>query len=192
MAKKVENSGKRKNGTLALSARSSTSIISKGTDIKMQLRGKRGANPRVFIAHEKGIVRWLGGSGIIGIPIVSDYDVLMAGESGIPKQAIDHLAGYIGISRKSMADVFEVSIRTLERKAPTTKLDKKTSSHALEIAKVMQHAFNVFEDEEKSKMWVNRRNRALNGKKPVEFFGTLTGLSMVNDVLGRIEDGVYS
>ena len=49
-----------------------------------------------------------------------------------------------------------------------------------------------FEDEEKVKHWVNKENRALNGMKPVSLFSTLTGLNMVNDVLGRIEEGVYS
>ena len=28
--------------------------------------------------------------------------------------------------------------------------------------------------------------------KPIQLFSTLTGLNLVNDVLGRIEEGVYS
>jgi uncharacterized protein (DUF2384 family) len=28
--------------------------------------------------------------------------------------------------------------------------------------------------------------------KPVALFDTMTGLNMVNDILGRIEEGVYS
>lgn len=56
----------------------------------------------------------------------------------------------------------------------------------------MQHAFEVFEDEEKAKQWLNRENRALNGAKPVLLLDTLTGINMVNDVLTRIEEGVYS
>ncbi len=56
----------------------------------------------------------------------------------------------------------------------------------------MQHAFEVFEDEEKIKRWINTENRALNGMKPLALFDTLTGLSIVNNSLGRIEEGVYS
>ena len=80
----------------------------------------------------------------------------------------------------------------MERKSPKDKMDRRTSAHALEIAKVMQHAFEVFEDEQKLKHWVNKENKALNGTKPVSLFSTLTGLNMVNDVLGRIEEGIYS
>jgi uncharacterized protein (DUF2384 family) len=56
----------------------------------------------------------------------------------------------------------------------------------------MQHGFEVFEDEEKLKHWVNKENKSLNGARPVLLFSTLTGLNMVNDVLGRIEEGIYS
>ena len=62
----------------------------------------------------------------------------------------------------------------------------------LEIAKVVQHAYEVFRDEEKVKVWINRENKALNNMKPVQIFDTLSGLNMVNDILGRIEEGVYS
>ncbi len=142
---------------------------------------------------ESGIVRWLGGSVLIDQDIRTDFDIIKAGTAGITKASIDELTSYIGVSKKSMAeDILNVSIKTLERKDPKDKLDKRTSSHALEIARVMQHAFEVFEDEEKARKWLNRENRALNGSKPVQLLNTLTGINMVNDILTRIEEGVYS
>jgi putative toxin-antitoxin system antitoxin component (TIGR02293 family) len=140
-----------------------------------------------------GITRWLGSAIQPGQEIHSDFDLLKAGQDGIPKASIDELATHLGISRKSMAeDILSVSVKTLERKAKTARMDKKTSSHALEIAKIMQHAYEVFEDEQKVKSWMNQVNRALDGKKPVQILDTLTGLNMVNDILTRIEEGVYS
>ena len=123
----------------------------------------------------------------------SDFDYIRVGQRGIPKGSIDHLAQRIGMSRKNLAEkVFAISVKTLERKSPKTKLDKKISSHAVEIAKVLEHASEVFGDNEKVKDWINRENKALNNMKPVDLFDTLTGLNMVNDILGRIEEGVYS
>jgi len=139
------------------------------------------------------VIYWLGGASILSNQIRSDFDLLLTGSNGIPKSSIDELANNLGISRKSMAeDILDLSVKTLERKAPGDKLDKRTSSHALEIAKVLQHAFEVFEDEEKTKRWMSQENKALNGMKPLQLFDTLTGLNMVNDILGRIEEGVYS
>lgn len=138
------------------------------------------------------LVYWLGGSSLLG-PISSEFDLLNAGQKGIAKASVDELANYLGISRKAMAeDIFDLSVKTMERKSPKDKMDRRTSAHALEIAKVMQHAYEVFEDEQKLKLWVNKENKALNGAKPVFLFSTLTGLNMVNDVLGRIEEGIYS
>ena len=89
-------------------------------------------------------------------------------------------------------NILHYSVKTFERKAALAKLDKRTSSHAIEIAKVFQHVIDVFKDEDKAREWLGRENKALNNKKPVELFDTLTGLSMVDDILTRIEEGVYS
>ena len=139
------------------------------------------------------ITHWLGMPLTTAKTMQSDFDIIKLSAVGITKSSINNLASYIGISRKNMAeDIFDVSVKTLERKDNKTRLDKKTTSHALEIAKVVQHAYEVFRDEEKVKLWINRENKALNNMKPVQVFDTLSGLNMVNDILGRIEEGVYS
>ena len=140
-----------------------------------------------------GFTYWLGMPLATAKTMLSDFDIVKLSGAGITKSAIHTLAAYIGISRKDMAeDIFDVSVKTLERKDGKARLDKKTSSHALEIAKVVQHAYEVFRDEEKVKVWINRENNALNNMKPIQIFDTLSGLNMVNDILGRIEEGVYS
>jgi putative toxin-antitoxin system antitoxin component (TIGR02293 family) len=139
------------------------------------------------------IADWLAISPAASRSIVSDFDLIKLGTAGITKNAIHNLAASIGISRKDIAEhIFNISVKTLERKGIKTKLDRKTSSHAVEIAKVLQHAYDVFRDKMKVKRWLNAENKALNNLKPVELFDTLSGLTMVNDVLGRIEEGVYS
>lgn len=144
-------------------------------------------------SFENSILQWLGGSNSIRSLLRSDFDLIQAGAEGIPKSSIDALAAHLGISRKTMAeDILDLSVKTMERKAPSDKLDKRTSSHAIEIAKVIQHAYAVFEDSDKVRRWINKENTALNSMKPLQLFDTMTGLVMVNDILGRIEEGVYS
>ena len=154
---------------------------------------RAGTKPIMQAETRQSISRWLGGSSMMVHPIVTEFDVIHTSSEGISKASVDELAAHLGITRKTMAeDIFDLSVKTLERKAPTDKLDKRTSAHALEIARVLQHAFDVFEDEEKVKRWINKENSSLNGMKPVALFDTLTGLNLVNDILGRIEEGVYS
>jgi putative toxin-antitoxin system antitoxin component (TIGR02293 family) len=139
------------------------------------------------------IIRWLGFPVSAAKKMVSSFDFINLGTSGVTKGAVNTLASHLGISRKYISEnIFDISVKTFERKEDKAKLDKKISSHALEIARVVQHAYEVFRDEEKVKRWLNTQNKALNNFKPVALFDTLTGLNMVNDILGRIEEGVYS
>lgn len=143
--------------------------------------------------HRTSITDWLAISAAASRSIMSEFDLIRLSTAGVTKNAIHNLASSIGISRKDIAeDIFNISVKTLERKGVRVKLDKKTSSHAVEIAKVLQHAYEVFRDKDKLKRWLNAENKSLNNLKPVELFDTLSGLVLVNDVLGRIEEGVYS
>lgn len=143
--------------------------------------------------HTNTLMVLLGGKYSARKPVLSGFDLIALSDEGITRKAIESLAQRIGVSQKTFAEsILNISVKTIERKKPTDRLDKKISSHVIEIAKVIQHAGEVFEDKEKLTRWLAKPNRALNGKKPVDLLDTLTGLQMVNDILGRIEEGVYS
>ncbi len=138
-------------------------------------------------------IHLLGGKNIVTQPIRSEFDIISLSNEGITKASLDALISHLGISKKAFSEnILDSSVKTLERKKSTDKLDKRISSHVIEIAKVVEHAFVVFEDEEKVKKWLNAPNRALNNIKPIDLFYLPTGLGMVDDILGRIEYGVYS
>ena len=142
---------------------------------------------------ELNFVQLLGGKSVLTKPIRSEFDIITLSDEGITKASLDALITHLGISKKSFSeDILDASVKTLERKKATDRLDKRTSSHVIEIAKVVEHAFAVFENEDKVKRWLNTPNRALNQKKPVDLFYIATGLGMVDAILGRIEEGVYS
>ncbi|HEY0246438.1 MAG TPA: antitoxin Xre/MbcA/ParS toxin-binding domain-containing protein [Mucilaginibacter sp.] len=142
---------------------------------------------------ELNLTYLLGGKSILTQPIHSGFDIIALSNAGITKASLDALISHLGISKKAFSEnILGISVKTLERKKSTDKLDRQTSSHVIEIAKVAKHAFDVFEDEEKVKSWLNTPNRALNSIKPIDLFYIPTGLGMVDDILGRIEYGVYS
>lgn len=160
------------------------------------MKGGREAKAAVVVSlteREEGIVRWLGGSAHVKGALQSDFDLIEAGAAGISRASIDLLAAHLGVSRKKMAEeLLDISVKTMERKKPAEKLDKKISSHVLEMARVMEHAYEVFEDEDRVRQWLNHENRALQLKKPIDLLDTLTGINLVNTILTRIEEGVYS
>jgi putative toxin-antitoxin system antitoxin component (TIGR02293 family) len=150
----------------------------------------RVSNPNLLM--KRNLEKWFG-PGTIPNEIKSDFDLINLSQRGIPKIALENLARNMGITTKTMVqDIFNLPVKTLGRKSHNVLLDRKTSSHAIEIALIMNHAFEVFEDENKIKVWINSPIRAFNNIAPVMLFDTLTGLKMVNNILTRIEEGVYS
>jgi len=60
------------------------------------------------------------------------------------------------------------------------------------LQKLVNRAEEVLEDQGLAAKWIERPNRALNEKKPIELSKTDAGLSEVLQLLGRIEHGVFS
>jgi putative toxin-antitoxin system antitoxin component (TIGR02293 family) len=148
---------------------------------------------KIDIAPKSDLVYLLGGSDLIDVEIKSGFDLINLSNIGIKKASLDALIGHLGMSKKSFTEnILNLSVKTFERKKDVDVLDKRTSSYIIEVAKVVEHAFDVFNDEDKVQRWLNKPNRALNNFKPIDLFETATGLDMVNTILGRIEEGVYT
>lgn len=125
--------------------------------------------------------------------VMSAFDLLNVVNEGISKSSLDTLISHLGITKKQFVEnTLDLSIKTVERKNANETFDRKTSSHILEVTKVVKHAFDVFESEEGVQRWLNSPVQALNNMKPLDLFYSPTGLSLVDNILTRIEEGVYS
>lgn len=123
---------------------------------------------------------------------VSSLDLLEASQSGIPKRAIVSLANVMQLPLKDMAGLLNLSYKTLGRKKETETFGSMVSSLSIEIASTVAHGLTVFEDEVKFNRWLHKANRALRGQKPIDLLNTPTGIKLVNQIIGRIDEGVYS
>lgn len=148
---------------------------------------------KVALTQKSDLINLLGGSSLIVMEIKSPFDIINLSNRGLKKASLDALIGHLGMSKRSFTEkILNISVKTMERKKSDDLLDKRTSSYIIEVAKVVEHAFEVFENEEKVQHWLNAPNKTLNQMKPIDLFEMPTGLDLVNSVLGRIEEGVYS
>jgi putative toxin-antitoxin system antitoxin component (TIGR02293 family) len=176
---------------MAASAKPSTKPISKP---KSKPREKQGVSEQVNRYISEGaspyLLTWaiLGGRDFMVEEPVSALEYLSASNHGIPKQAVINLAEIMNLPMKDIA----VLLNTLGRKSDTDMLDSLSSSISIEIAQVMAKGLSLFEDRDKLKRWLYTENRALQGRKPFDILNTPTGIKMVNRVLTRIEEGVYT
>ena len=151
--------------------------------------------PSVILKRKKSyLTTWeiLGGKDFISTVPKSALDYVRIANKGIKKQSVTRLAELMDIPMKDIAALLNISYKTLGRKKETDTLDSISSSISIEIAETISKGLSVFEDSDKLSRWLQKENRALQGEKPIDLLNTPTGIKMVNKVLGRIEEGIYT
>jgi putative toxin-antitoxin system antitoxin component (TIGR02293 family) len=112
---------------------------------------------------------------------------------GLPMAAAIDVAQQYGLSDVQVAHVLGISPRTLARhKTGQKPLNAVQSDRIFRLARVASHAEEVFESRESALDWLKSPNRALGGAVPLELLDTDAGTVMVDEVLTRIDYGVYS
>jgi len=111
---------------------------------------------------------------------------------GISKDSLQRLAEIGGISIKQLTELLPVSLRTIQRYSGKDLLPSEVSDHALRIAEVFARGYDVFDDRESFKRWLQSPLVGLGGQTPLSLLDTSFGVRMVMNELGRMEHGVYS
>jgi putative toxin-antitoxin system antitoxin component (TIGR02293 family) len=102
------------------------------------------------------------------------------------------LAFSLGLTKKEYANYLHVNARTLDRNLKEKfTLDIDKTEKILLLWELMKRGIDVFGSEEKFSIWIREFNTALQ-KKPIDMFSTITGINLVNNLLTRIEYGVFS
>ena len=111
---------------------------------------------------------------------------------GLPGSETNRVAGLLAITDKEMARLLNQSPATFHRQAKIGRLDAATSERLLVLARLANYGAEVFQDRGKFTRWLRRPLRLLNDCPPVDFLDSPTGAQLVEDILGRIEAGVFS
>lgn len=134
----------------------------------------------------------LGGKQFMPAVPKTTFEYIKIANKGIKKNSVTRLAQLMNIPMKDMASLLNISYKTLGRKKESDTLDSISSSILIEIAETLAKGLTVFEDPAKLRRWLQKENRALEGKKPIDFLTIPTGIKMINRLLGRIEEGIYT
>jgi putative toxin-antitoxin system antitoxin component (TIGR02293 family) len=122
-------------------------------------------------------------------PTLESLD-LMARE-GVPRQFVDELAEVLGLQTYDLAPQLHISDRTLRRYSPDQLLPPEASERALQVARVFERAIEVLGSRENAAGWLTDMNGALEAV-PLDLLTSTFGAERVLQILGRIEDTVYS
>ena len=75
---------------------------------------------------------------------------------------------------------------------PAVRLSPVESDRLLRVCGVLDHARAVFDDDQDAAAWFSIPNHALSGDTPLSLLDTDAGVREVDDILTRLELGVYA
>jgi len=128
----------------------------------------------------------------IGLDIESTDDLIVRLKRGLPTSAFDRLRDELGLAAEALAALTGVSTRTLaRRKKRHEPLAPDTSERLLRLARLYEIATDVLGDEDEARRWLKSPNVALAGQAPLDYADTEPGAREVEDLLGRLADGVF-
>ena len=138
------------------------------------------------------IVEALGGREARNGPVDSPEDLKNWIREGLPFKSLERVMERFGIAREEISSILDLPARTLARRKQEQRLRRDESDRLFRLVRIAAQASRVLGSMEKAARWLHSPNRALGGKPPLESLDTDLGSRQVEEVLGRIEHGVYS
>lgn len=113
-------------------------------------------------------------------------------QAGLPMSEFEALRSLLDLSGEEMAEKLAISRSTLARRKKSGRLDREESDRLVRFARLYARALEVLGDEEGARVWLKTPARGVGFVPPLTFAETETGAREVEDLLGRIEYGVFS
>ncbi len=114
-------------------------------------------------------------------------------EIGLPVRELTDLQASLDLPAERLAPMLGISKATFHRrKGAGTKLKPSVSERVVRFARLLGKAVQVFGGIEDAKQWLNSPQFGLGGAVPLNYAKSEVGAREVENLLGRIQYGVYS
>jgi len=126
-------------------------------------------------------------------PAFTPANLIKMMEVGLPVRELTALQASLAVPVERLAPMLGISKATFHRsKGAGSKLNPAVSDRVVRFARLLGQAVKVFGDLEDAKQWLNSSQFGLGGAVPLDYAKTEIGAREVENLLGRIEYGVYS
>ena len=131
---------------------------------------------------------------VIGMNLLqTDKKVLIQNiKRGLPVSSFEKIQKTLDVSVNTLSSTLNIASRTLARRKKEGRFQPDESERVLRIASLFDRALQVLHNQSTVQLWFKAPQKALGGKTPLEFADTEPGAREVEDLLGRLEHGVYS
>ncbi len=128
---------------------------------------------------------------VLGIDTNNRQEVIRCVRNGIPTAYAIKLQKALDISTDTFGRTVGISAKTISRRR-AGKLKKEQSERILRLARIFDKAAEVLKDTQHVRLWFKTPNEALGSETPMDYADTEAGAQEVEDLLGRLEHGVFS
>src|SRR6266496_4999097 len=120
------------------------------------------------------------------------HELIRRIQKGLPFSDLKALQTQIDVPLEQLAGKLSISRSTLQRRKTNGRLSPDESDKVIRFARLLEHATSVFGDIEKARAWLKHPQYGLGGALPLVYAETEIGAREVDNLLGRIDYGVYS
>jgi len=113
-------------------------------------------------------------------------------KKGLPISSFEKLQERMAVSADTLTTTINIAPRTLTRRKQEGRLRTDESERVMRITVLFDRAEEVLGSVEYARQWFKSPKLALAGKSPLEYADTEPGAREVEDLLGRLEHGVFS
>lgn len=118
--------------------------------------------------------------------------LIEAVRAGLPASELFELKAALDVPNEALAPMAGMSKATLGRRRPDQRLSPEEGDRVVRFARLLGLAVDVMGDLEHARRWMKSPQVGLGGSTPLDYALTEIGAREVEDLLGRIEHGVYS
>ena len=131
--------------------------------------------------------------GLLGMEPTETSELLKKIESGLTYRELEHLQRTIALPMERIAELLRIKPRTLIRRREEGRLLPGESDRLVQVSRIIGRALDLFDDDlESARQWLLTPQPALGGEVPLSLVKTETGSREVEDLIGRLELGVFS
>lgn len=138
-----------------------------------------------------GVADLLGGRKVLGA-ISEGADFVEAVRHGLPYASLEVLTRTLGREVGDVGAVVGIPPRTLARRKHERLLSPVESDRLYRVAYIAHLAAATLGGLETSRVWLSRPNRAVGGVSPLSLLDTDIGCRQVEDLLARLNHGIFS
>jgi putative toxin-antitoxin system antitoxin component (TIGR02293 family) len=129
----------------------------------------------------------------LGLNARTTDDLIQILRDGLPYRVWPALIARSGIEHEVWASWVGIHPRTLHRRKDAGRFEPQESERLYRFTSLFERVLGLFEGDRKQTFhWLTMPKRALYDKSPVEYAQTELGAREVDNLIGRLEHGVFS